>query len=175
MPACEYHTFKEKKYRTARRAKGTRARAENKSAQDGYSERETRKRECSSYGLSATKHPLNNSVINSPGRLRRPVPPLVSLPPLSLPLSTYAPETARRLQEYERKELAALVAFILRHFCMLSFSLSRTPFFPLSLPLFLFTPVYSACTCSSLIRYYPLICDSTKSLAKSPNSSLNYV
>jgi len=24
------------------------------------------------YGLSATKHPLNNSVINSPGRLRRP-------------------------------------------------------------------------------------------------------
>lgn len=29
-------------------------------------------------GLSTTKHPLNNSVINSPRRLRRPVPP----PPL---------------------------------------------------------------------------------------------
>lgn len=66
-------------------------------------------------GLSTTKHPLNNSVINSPGRLRRPVPP-----PAQLLLSAYAPEDPRRLQEYERKELAVLIAFILRHFYSLS-------------------------------------------------------
>lgn len=81
--------------------------------------RRTRKRECSSYELSTTKHPLNNSVINSPGRLRRPVPPLV--PPFP---SAYTPEVPRHLQEYERKELAALAAFIPCHFCSLSLSLS---------------------------------------------------
>lgn len=65
-------------------------------------------------GLSTTKHPLNNSVINSPGRLRRPVPP-----PAQPLLSVYAPEALRRLQEYERKELVVLAAFILRHFYFL--------------------------------------------------------
>lgn len=66
-------------------------------------------------GLSTTKHPLNNSVINSLGRLRRSVPPLAQ--PL---LSAYAPEVPRRLQEYERMELAVLTAFILSHFYSLS-------------------------------------------------------
>lgn len=56
--------------------------------------RRTRKRECSSYELSTTKHPLNNSVINSPGRLRRPVPPLV--PPFP---SAYTPETFAGIRE----------------------------------------------------------------------------
>lgn len=59
--------------------------------------RQTRKRECSSYGLSTTKHPLNNSVINSPGRLRRPVPPLARTL-----LSAYAPEVPRCVRRNTR-------------------------------------------------------------------------
>lgn len=37
--------------------------------------RRTRNASAAVTGLSTTKHPLNNSVINSLGRLRRPVPP----------------------------------------------------------------------------------------------------
>lgn len=73
--------------------------------------------------LSTTKHPLNNSVINSLARLRRPVPP-----PAQPLLSLYAPEAPRRLHEYERKELAVLAAFILRHYYSLSLSLFTLPF-----------------------------------------------
>lgn len=84
--------------------------------------------------LSTTKHPLNNSVINSLARLRRPVPP-----PAEPLLSLYAPEAPRRLHEYERKELAVLAAFILRHYYSLS----------LSLPLYSSLPMFNAYAYSS--------------------------
>lgn len=104
--------------------------------------RRTRNASAAVTGLSTTKHPLNNSVINSPGRLRRPVPP-----PAHPLLSVYAPEAPRRLQEYERKELAVLAALILRHFYFLPlFTLpsSRSTYAyssPCSLSLFLFLAI----------------------------------
>lgn len=92
--------------------------------------------------LSTTKHPLNNSVINSLARLRRPVPP-----PAQPLLSLYAPEAPRRLHEYERKELAVLAAFILRHY------------YSLPLPLYSSLPMFNAYAYSSsyaptVVRFY---------------------
>lgn len=115
--------------------------------------RRTRKRECSSYGLSTTKHPLNNSVINSPGRLRRPVPPLAR--PL---LSSYAPEVPRRLQEDRSLRLSQRfpsIPFLFSVFVPISLSSRSTPL-PLTTFLHSLANIHPTCIFFSLFHLSPL-------------------